>query len=29
MAIAKALSRADENGDPDDTPTLLGLGDKA
>ncbi len=29
MAIAKALSRADENGDPDDTPTLLSLGDKA
>ncbi len=29
MAIAKALSRADENDDPDDTPTLLGLGDKA
>ncbi len=29
MAIATALSRADENGDPDDTPTLLSLGDKA
>ena len=28
MAIAKALSRADENDDPDDTPTLLSLGDK-
>ena len=28
MAIAKALSRADENGDPDETPTLLNLGDK-
>ena len=26
MAIAKALSRADENDDPDDTPTLLSLG---
>ncbi len=29
MAIAKALSRGDENGDPDDTPTLFSLGDKA
>ncbi len=29
MAIAKALSRADENDDPDDTLTLLSLGDKA
>ncbi len=28
MAIAKALSRADENDDPDDTLTLLSLGDK-
>jgi hypothetical protein len=26
MAISKALSRADENDDPDDTPTLLSLG---
>ncbi len=29
MAMAKALSRAEENDDPDDTPTLLSLGDKA
>lgn len=29
MTIAKALSQADENSDPDDTPTLLSLGDKA
>ncbi len=29
MAIAKALSRADENGDLDDAPTLLSLSDKA
>ncbi len=29
IAMAKALSRADENDDPDDTLTLLSLGDKA
>ena len=29
MTIAKALSQADENSDPDDTPILLSLGDKA
>ena len=27
MAIAKAVSRADESSDPDDTPTLLSLGE--
>ena len=28
IAIARALSRADGNGDPDDAPTLLSLSDK-